>query len=83
MSMLRQFFIGFKKGMRDFGRILTSIVNTILLLIVYCTGIGITSIVAKIFGKHFLETKTSKKKETYWSNLDLKTRPIEDYYRQF
>ena len=83
MSKLKQFFIGFKKGIRDFGHNLTLIVNSILLSIVYCIGIGVTSIIAKIFRRHFLETKTSEEKETYWSDLDLKTRPIEDYYRQF
>lgn len=83
MSALGQFFIGFKKGMQNFGHNLTLIVNSILLSIVYCIGIGITSIVAKIFRKHFLETKALAEKETYWSDLDLKTRPFEDYYRQF
>ena len=83
MSKLKQFFIGFKNGMRNLGYTLTLIVNSILLSIVYFIGIGITSIIAKIFRRHFLETKTSTEKESYWSDLDLKTRPIDDYYRQF
>lgn len=83
MSESKQFFTNLEKGMLCFRRSLTFIVNTILLLIVYFIGIGITSIIAKLLGKHFLETKSSDKKETYWSDLDLKTKPIENYYRQF
>jgi hypothetical protein len=45
-------------------------------------AVGLTSIFAKIFKKHFLETKLPKD-ATYWSDLNLKNKPIEKYYRQF
>ena len=82
-SKSRRFFIGFKKGMQNFGYNLTAIINTILLSIVYLIGVGFTSIFAKLFRKHFIETKTSSKRETYWSNINLKKKPIENYYQQF
>ncbi len=77
------FFNGFKKGFRDFGLNLATIVNCILLSFVYVIGVGITSSVAKIFRKQFLETKISTKAKSYWSNLNLKKKKLDDYYRQF
>jgi len=82
MKELKQFFTGAKKGMGNFGHNIALIINTILLTFVYLIGVGLTSIFAKIVGKHFLEIKISKK-ETYWSDLNLKKKPIEEYYRQF
>ena len=82
MRKLKQFFEGFKKGMSNFGHIITLIINTTLLTFVYLIGVGLTSIFAKIFKKHFLEIKLSKK-DSYWSDLNLKKKPIEEYYRQF
>ena len=82
-SKNRRFLIGLKKGMGSFGFNIALIINTVLLTFVYIIGIGFTSIIAKIFKKHFLELKVSKNKESYWQNLNLKKRPIEEYYRQF
>ena len=76
-----QFFKGFKKGMKNFGYNLALIVNTLLLTFVYVVGVGITSITAKIFRKHFLEMKLSKN-GTYWSDLNLRKKKMEEYYRQ-
>jgi hypothetical protein len=83
MNFFNQFFKGFKKGMHLFGQNIAIIINSVLLLLVYFLGVGITSIIAKIFDKHFLETKLSNKRETYWSNLNLKKKNIGEYYRQF
>ncbi len=79
---LKQFIKGFKKGIENFGYNIALIINTALLLVVYFTGVGLTSIIAKLIGKHFLETKLSKK-NTYWSDLNLKKKNIKEYYRQF
>ena len=81
-TFLKQFFNGFKKGMGNFGHNIALVINTILLTFVYLIGVGLTSISAKIFRKHFLETKLSKK-DTYWTDLNLKKKSMEDYYRQF
>ena len=80
---LKQFLKGFKLGMEEFGSNIAIIINSILISIVYLIGVGFTSIIAKLSGKHFLETKTSIKKKSYWSELNLKKKPIGDYYRQF
>lgn len=79
--LLRRFAKGFKKGAKSFGMTIGAIVNTILLLIVYIFGIGITSVVAKISNRRLLEKDMSK--STYWQDLELKNRPKEKYYRQF
>lgn len=76
------FFQGFKKGFREFGLNLVLIINTLLLLIVYLSAVLVTSIIAKIAGKKFLEKKLSTQ-ESYWSDLNLSKKPVEDYYRQF
>jgi len=83
MNEIKKFSKGFAEGFKDFGNNISIIVNSVLLLIVYILGVGITSLIAKIFGKHFLEMKLSKKEKTYWSDLNLKKKPIEEYYRQF
>jgi len=77
------FFKGFKRGTQNFGQTINSIINSALLLAVYFIGVGLTSIFAKLIGKHFLYMNVSKKRDTYWSDLNLKKRPIEDYYNQF
>lgn len=79
----RQFCSGFSKGMNSFGKGISSIVNSILLSAVYLIGVGLTSIFSKIARKHFLQRKINKNKQSYWSDLNLKKKPIEEYYRQF
>jgi len=81
MKKSKQFFNGFKKGVKGFSDNISTIVNFALLSIVYLIGVGLTSITAKIFNKHFLDMK--KKKGSYWHNLNLKNKEIEEYYRQF
>lgn len=74
---------GLKKGFESFGQNIALIVNTALLLIVYIFGVGITSIIAKITGKHFLDVKLDKNRRSYWEESDLKKKDVEEYYRQF
>lgn len=83
MKKLRQFYKGFQNGFKDFSHNISLIVNSVLLSIVYVLGVGFTSIFAKLVGKHFLDTNISEDTETYWRDLDLKKKPIEEYYRQF
>lgn len=78
---IRQFFAGFRKGSENFGYNIIIIVNTFLLSLVYFIGVGLTSVIAKVLGKHFLETKIPE--GTYWADLNMGKRPVEDYYRQF
>jgi hypothetical protein len=83
MKSTKKFFEGFKEGCDLFAGNIRVIINTILISIVYIFGIGITSILAKIAGRHFLDMKLSTKRETYWSELGLKRKPVDEYYKQF
>ena len=60
MTATKLFLKSVGKGMKQYGEKITTFVNTVLLLLVYMVGVGVTSLVARIFGKHFLERKTSK-----------------------
>ena len=75
--------MGLKSGFNDFGHNLTLVVNCLLLLAVYIVGVGTTAFVAKLTGKHFLPIKRPKQQDSYWEKLDLRTKPADDYYRQF
>ena len=78
---IKLFFKGCKEGMHLFGQNIAIIVNTVLLFIAYIVGVGLTSIIAKISGKKFLEMIRGK--ESYWKPLNLKKKKMEEYYRQF
>ena len=67
--------------MHLFGQNVALIINTALLSFAYVFGVGLTSIVAKITGKRFLDMKQGK--ESYWKPLNLKKKSMEEYYRQF
>ena len=83
MKHVAQFFSGCKKGMSHFGEFISVIVNTILLFFVYILGIGITSVIAKLCKKKFLDMSLSKKEKSYWVPLNLKEKKMEEYFRQF
>lgn len=83
MNQLKQFFKGFKQGMQNFGKNITIIVNSVLLSLVYIVGVGFVFVFSRIFGKNFLDIKLNKKRQTYWTNLNLQKKPIKEYYRQF
>ncbi len=80
---IKEFITGFKQGQKEFGETIAVIINSIFLTIVYFLGVGLTSIIAKISGKHFLDLKIDEKAETYWSGLNLTKKPLKEYYRQF
>ena len=81
-KMKNPFFNGFKKGMNNFGLLMTTLVNTLLLSIIYLLGVGITSLFAKLKGKNFLKLKKNDG-DSYWQDLDLKKKDIKNYYKQF
>ncbi len=68
-----------KKIFKTLKKIVSGLINSLLLLLVYFTAVALTSIFAKILGKKFLETKAKK---SYWQEMKLNTKK-EDYYRQF
>ena len=77
------FFEDFKGGQKAFGENIAAIINSILLTVVFFIGVGSTSIIAKIFNKHFLSLETDEKAKTYWEKLNLKTESVDKHYRQF
>lgn len=80
---IKEFVEGYKKGQKNFGDNISTIINSILLTLVYILGIGLTSIFAKIFKKHFLSLKIDKNKMTYWEDLNLSNKTMGDCYKQF
>lgn len=82
MKEIKSFFRGFQNGLRNFSVIIISVVNFILLLIVYIFGVGLASIFAKLFNKHFLDMKTDKRK-SYYTERRIGKEEISSYYNQF
>ena len=82
VAWMREIIIGFLEGFKEFGQNITTLINSILLTPVYIIGVGLTSILAKLSGKKFLENDV-KKRATYWSELNLEKKNLEDHYRQF
>jgi hypothetical protein len=76
-------FSEIKKGFEIYGKTIATVINSILLTLVYILGIGITSILAKITGKNFLEIEVNRTQKTYWSKLNLGKEELSSYYRQF
>ena len=76
-----------KQNLEKLSFIMRSIVNSIILGIVYIVGVGTTSIVARIFGVKFLDNSTKKQKvcntQTYYKKLNLKKEEKENYLHQF
>jgi len=72
MKILKLFFKGSKKVLEEFNQIIVKVSNSILLFVVYSVGAGLTSILARLVGKHFLDIKALKGVDSYWSDLNLK-----------
>jgi len=83
MAKIKQIFNEFIEGSKLFGELISMVINSILLIFVYFIGVGLTSIFAKILGKKFLDKKIDKNCKSYWKELNLETKPVKEYYRQF
>jgi len=80
MKASKEFTKGIWRGFRDFGTFITNSINVILLGIVYFLGIGISAVIAKLTGKHFLDLGNTKKSQ--WHKKKNITDQ-DEYYRQF
>ena len=80
--MLKKVWEAIKTVLEPVGKVMSGIVNFILLAVVYFIGVGVVSIIMKLFGKHFLELKKQNKKSN-WTEHKVTKQPIEDYYRTF
>lgn len=81
MAKIKQMFDELKEGSKMFGELISAIINLLLLTFVYFIGVGLTSIFARLFGKKFIDNKTTQ--NSYWEELNLTTRQLSEYYRQF
>lgn len=79
--MLGKVFNALKMVLEPVGKAISAIVNFILLAIVYFIGIGLTSVIAKLLGKHFLDLKS--KKSSNWAEHKITKEPVGNYYRMF
>lgn len=82
MSKTNLFFKGFVHGFRNFSHTITNTINFFLLLIVYILGIGLVSIISKLFGRHYLDLKKSGSKSN-WREHKITKELLEKYYRTF
>lgn len=80
--MIKQLFSAVKAVLEPIAKIVSNVINFLLLLIVYFLGIGPVSIIMKLFGKHFLELK-KQNKTSNWHEHKVTKQPLENYYRTF
>lgn len=83
LKMSKIYFGSFTKGMNEFNKDLIFIINSVVLLIVYVLFVGITSIIARVFKKHFLHLNISANIDTYWTSTKQNLDSSEDYFKQF
>jgi large-conductance mechanosensitive channel len=81
MEKIKLFFKGFHEGFKSFGLVISTIVNFLLLMIVYFVGVGLTSVFGKAFKKEFLDMK--KRNKTYWEPRKSKKLTIKEIKRMF
>ena len=60
-----------------FGESIASLVNTVLLIVVYVVGVGITAFIGKLLSKKYFKKQNNQK--TYWEDVPKSG----SYYRQF
>lgn len=59
------------------------LMNSILLGIAYFSVLGLTSLIARIAQKKFLDTRILKDNHTYWTNIELQDKSLESFQRMF
>ena len=71
------------KILRVVNRYIHRTISYIVLFIAYILGIAPVAIIAKLVGKHFLDTGPIMGKTTYWIDVPVAEHKLEEYYRQF
>ena len=82
MRRLKLFLKGFFDGFRITGVFVSTIINFLLLCVVYLVGIGAAAIITKISGISLM-TLGKKQKSSYYLNKKIGRGKIDDYYNQF
>ncbi|MBI2564877.1 hypothetical protein HYV79_02705 [Candidatus Woesearchaeota archaeon] len=71
------------KALKKFSLAVQTVINIILLTVVYFISIGLTSLIAKrIFKKTFLAIN-KESRDSYWINEQSTTKQKNEYYRLF
>ena len=71
---------GLKDGFNKIPHFVTNLINFVLLFSVYVLAIGSVSLISKVFGKKYLNLKSSG---STWVKRTNKKLKLEDYYRTF
>lgn len=74
---------GLIRVIKQVGKKIGWVVTTILLIVIYLVGIGVSALIAKSIRKHFLKLKPEKDKTTYWLNKTRTEITLEDFQRSF
>ena len=80
--MIKKLWYAAKSVIETFGKLISNVINFVLLLAVYFVSIGIVSLSMKLFGRHFLEIK-KKNSKSNWHEHKVAKQPLESYYRSF
>jgi len=80
---MKVFFSEFNEGMQLFGKKVSIFINTTLLIFVYVFGIGLSSIIAKVFNKHFLKLSIGTKKTSYWEDSNMTKEELREFLKQY
>lgn len=72
----------FKKVLKFIPDIIITSINSLILIAIYILFVGLTSIIAKIIGKTFLQLH-QKETTSYWIQKEKTSIKIEDYYKQY
>jgi len=79
--MVKNIWESFSNGFKEFGHDVASVVNFLLLLIVYIVGVGPVSVISKILRKRFLDLKFKQKRSLWVERKPIQN--IDEYYRPF
>lgn len=69
--------------MMSFGHMVATLVNSILLTVVYIVGVGFTTLLFKLKGKKALDMKLDAQKKSYWKDLNLSKKEEDEYFKQY
>ena len=78
----RIFLRDLKQGFASFGESIVTFINTVLLVIVYVFGVGVSALMMARKRKTLLDMKIDGSVETYWKTTPL-AKDMKSHYRQF
>ena len=82
MKKTKTFLKGLLHGAKYTGMLITNIINTVLLLIIYFIGVGTAALFTRITKQKELMPE-NKNNETYYNEKKTETEDIQEYYKQY